>query len=286
VPTKTFLIFDENFELGRRDGRKCSQTWLKNFKPGSMTRATLHMDITLDEDKTGWGPFGADEFVAGIWVHNTSGDPVVSVELGNREYHKYDSAPVGLKQGDNYFYFEINHGERNELGHASGHVKAWVEVEYSDPNNPPGGSEPVTLLNKVVRWVGDHPLETALIGLGGLFVYEQAQPKKKKKPKSVGGEEEVQNIIIFPGGVTAEQVAQVSKMIGTATVTGAKKVAEAVIPKVKESVSTTKEVVRPKVKESVSITKEVVWPKVKEKLAKGVVWPKVKEKLTKGGVKE
>ena len=169
-----------------------------------MTSATIHMEVELDPSQTGWGLFGQDEFVIGVWVNETSGDPVVEVVMHNEEYTKFASSPINLRQGTNYFYLKGTHGRMTELGHTKdGHIKVWIEVQYSDPNNPPGGKEPVNTFEKIKRWIEDHPMETALIGFGGVLLYTQTQPKKKKKKKE---ETEVQNIIILPGGTLPQVV--------------------------------------------------------------------------------
>jgi len=240
VPVKTFLIFDESdFELGRISNRTYKrQAKLEDFDPGSMTSATMHLEVELDPDQTGWGPLGTDEFVVGVWTNKTSGDPTVEVVMHNEEYTKYASSPVTLKQGTNYFYLKGTHGTVSELGHTKdGHVKVWIEVEYSDPNNPPGGKEPVNTLEKIKRWIEDHPLETALIGFGGLLVYRSTSvPKKKKKKKEE--ETEVQNIIILPGGVTPQQVGQAIRGV---TVAGVRQLTQKVKPAVERVGETVKE---------------------------------------------
>ena len=235
TPVKTFLIFDEDFQIGRINNRTYrSQAELKDFYPGSMTGATIHLEVKLDSEGTGWGPFGTDEFVVGVWANNSSGDPTVEVILRNKEYSKFASAPVSLRYGTNYFYLEVNHGKATELGEAKGHVKVWIEVQYSDPNNPPGGKEPVNVIEKVKRWIEEHPLETALIGFGGLLVYTQTQPKKKKKKKVEEKEEEteVQNIIILPGGITPQQLGQTVRGVAVA---GVQQLTQKVKPAVKQS---------------------------------------------------
>ena len=214
TPVKTFLIFDEDFQIGRINNRTYrSQAKLEGFDPGSMTSATIHLEVNLDTEGTGWGPFGRDEFIISVWVNSGSGDPTVEVVMRNKEYSKFASSPVNLKQGTNYFYLEVNHGRVSELGEAKGHVRVWIEVQYSDPNNPPGGKEPVNTIEKVKRWIEDHPMETALIGFGGLLFYTQTQPKKKKKKKEE--ETEVQNIIILPGGTLPQGISlQGAKVVG------------------------------------------------------------------------
>ena len=238
MPVKTFLIFDEDFQIGRINNRTYrSQAKLEGFDPGSMTSATIHLEVNLDTEGTGWGPFGRDEFIVGVWVNSGAGDPTVEVVMRNKEYSKFASSPVNLKYGTNYFYLEVNHGRVSELGEAKGHVKVWIEVEYSDPNNPPGGKEPVNTLEKIKRWVEDHPLETALIGFGGLLFYTQTQPKKKKKKKEEE-ETEVQNIIILPGGVTPQQVGQAVRGV---TVAGVRQITQKVKPAVERVGETVKE---------------------------------------------
>ena len=240
MPVKTFLIFDESdFELGRISNRTYKrQAKLEDFDPGSMTSATMHLEVELDPDQTGWGPLGTDEFVVGVWTNKTSGDPTVEVVMHNEEYTKYASSPVSLRQGTNYFYLKGTHGTVSELGHTKdGHVKVWIEVEYSDPNNPPGGKEPVNTLEKIKRWIEDHPLETALIGFGGLLVYRSTSvPKKKKKKKEE--ETEVQNIIILPVGVTPQQVGQAIRGV---TVAGVRQLTQKVKPAVERVGETVKE---------------------------------------------
>jgi len=171
---KTFTIFDENFEIGRvRNTTFSDYATLKNFNPGSMTKATLNVQVTLDPNNTGWGVAGRDEFDVSIWMNNSAGDPTLEVVLGNNEFTKMGSAEVTPAYGDNVFTLRIDHGKVNEGGHAKGHVKVWLNVEYSDPNNPPGGNEPVTWIEKIKQFIQDHPMESALIGLAGLFAYDQ-----------------------------------------------------------------------------------------------------------------
>ena len=241
MPVETFLIFDESdFELGRISNRTYrKQAKLEDFYPGSMTNAVMHLEVELDPDQTGWGPFGKDEFVVGVWTNKTSGDPTVEVVMHNEEYTKFANSPVSLRQGTNYFYLKGTHGTVSELGHTKdGHVKAWIDVEYSDPNNPPKGREPVSTVEKIKRWIEDHPLETALIGFGGLLVYTQTQPKTKKKKKKTEEETEVQNIIILPGGVTPQQVGQAVRGVA---VTGVRQLTQKVKPAVEQVGKTVKE---------------------------------------------
>ena len=55
MPVKTFLIFDEDFQIGRINNRTYrSQAKLEDFDPGSMTSATIHLEVNLDTEGTGW----------------------------------------------------------------------------------------------------------------------------------------------------------------------------------------------------------------------------------------
>jgi len=170
---KSFLIFDEDFSIGTiRNTTFSDYTTLKGFSPGSMTSAHLYVQVQLRPNDTSWGLFGRDEFEVAVWMNNTSGDPAVDVWLKNKEYSKIASAPVNPIYGDNTFTLRIDKGH-NEGGHTKGHVKVWLIVEYSDPKNPPGGSEPVNIISKITQWVSEHPVESAVIGVAGLFAYDQ-----------------------------------------------------------------------------------------------------------------
>ena len=222
MPVKRFLVFSDDFEIGRiRNTVYRNQAVLRDYNPGSAVKSTITLRVKLDPDNTGWGPTGTDEFVVGVWVNNTSGKPVVEVTLHNHEYIKVNTRPVSLRSGDNYFYLEVNHGRANELGHAKGHVEVEVEVEYTDPNNPPSGNAPAGTLDKIINWVKEHPLESAAVGLSALFFYRQYTGKPislrgvktstQKIAKKVGkpkNEEEEVEVNIY---LTSNQLPNVEK---------------------------------------------------------------------------
>lgn len=182
LPVRRYTIFDEDFEIGRvRNGVYRNYRKLEKFDPGSMTRAVLTLEVQLSTD-TSWGLLGLDEFEAGVWVNSTTGEPAVGFTLHDKEYYKIASNDINLVAGDNVFFVEIDHGSHTEFGHTKGHVRVYVDVYYSDPNNPPGGSAPYDLIPRIKKFVTEHPLEIVAILLGAAFVY-----KKYRETKYGGG---------------------------------------------------------------------------------------------------